>query len=502
MTITNLPFDLSVESTTDWLQSLSQLNSTHSANKLNKVLQQLRKTSTKNDNVFLILLQLTPTILYITHTLESSIVAEADITGHTKSRKVGKLCIQLLRNLSLAFCNFTNKETISNEERNQAIYFSLHLIGYTQRITTVFHQFPSSRLWKTTGEIFTLAQNRNIVNNEINHKIREFKNLHSIDLVIKRNLLFSILAPYQYTSNEIKELFVLSEQNAHLLELNPPNSTENNFYWNSKNGSPPCLNNELFKNNNANINTTSLISFLHSNSYIPNNVLKDILARIVEQLSGFKTLINTATVSELNICHLIAGYTEILDYLEKTGTRDKIQQLSLLLDNTAVNNISIEPMEFEKNYLNPHFNPTPSNSQTELPKTAQAVKILPTSDKQYLIATINTIVCSLDDIVLLYYSNVNTELAIIRQIKKDRTSNCTNILLEKISGTPSYHLILAPETAGKQAILVQEDNSKTELILPPCKLYNGTEIKLASDDTITLEKLTDHNPHFMRYLLN
>lgn len=499
MTITKLPFKLSTDATADWLQSLSQLSSVNSANQLNKAVKQLRSIKTDTGKVLEILVQLTPTVLYICSNIEATLQKGSD-----KSQKIEKLGIQLLRNLSLAFCSYTTQDTISTDKKNQAIYIALQLIGYTQRLAAIFHQFPSATLWKKTGELYTLANGRNILKQLITHKIRDFKNLTTAEDVLKRNILFAILAPYQHNSSEVKELFSISEQHSHLLKLNTENSPDNIFCWDLESEIPPHTKDSTHQQSDSHIkiNATELLSLLRSTNF-SFALDKETLALIIEKISGYKDPINTSVPSALIINHLIVGLGNISTYLEKLEKLNKIERLSSqIIDSNPIKKMSLEPMEHEKSHLNPATDFKPSNNSLKLLQGVPAVKMLQTKKDQYIIAETNPINSAIGDIILLCLPNLNLGIGIIRQIKLTNQSGTIHILIEKTSGIITAHLIDPPEASAKHIIVIQKDNSTRELFIAPSKLSNGTQIKSASGQSFTLDSLIDFSPFYMHYRIS
>ncbi len=502
MTTTKLPFELSEESTTSWLQSLSQLSSVNSANQINKVIKQLRAINTDADKIFRILIQLTPTVIYISTDIESSHQTESNKNANDKSRKVEKLCIQLLRSLSLAFYAFTTKKSFPDDEKNQCLYIALQLIGRTQRITAIFHQFPSTTLWKKTGEIFISAQNRNVFQQQIKHKIKDFKSLSTIEAVLKRNILFSIFAPYQQHADLIQELFSIAKQHAHLLNLNTTYTTENAFSWNINSTHPPYTTGsaQLRSDSIIGINTNELLSFTQSTSF-SSSLKKEALEYIVCQISGYRELINSPVPSDFVINHLLVGFIDILEYLEETERLNKIQQISSQLAKTASSNYNLlNPVELKNNQFSLNQN-TPNSSDNFLSE-AEVVKILKIKNNQYLIAESNPMACSIGDLTLLCASNHPPELGIIRQIRITNASGTNHILIEKITGTPLSGRINAPETIENQIILIQTKKSSSEVFIATNKFSNGTLVKLVSEESFTLDKLIDHSPFYMRYQID
>jgi len=497
-------FELTKDSALKWLQSLSQQNNVSSANQLNSAIKQLRLINNDDENVFNILLLLTPTALFLNSTIESSILVEANKKGPVKSQKFEKLCIQLLRNLSLPFCNFAGKTSSTYEKHNLAAYVALQLNAYTLRSCSIYHRPPSSIIWENTAKLYTLAQERNILQQEIKHEIKGLENKSTIEDILKQNLLFSILTSYSYSTNEIIELFSISKSYAHLLKLSMKNETKTVFSWDPVSESPPDIKDVTQPVNgfSINIDTKKLLSFMQSSDF--SSSLGNVsLKHVIDHLSGYTETINSLAPSSVpNINHLIIGITEITTFLDKVEKLNKIQQLSLEADIASPEKMTLEPMEHEKSYLRPAPVLNSLSNIESLLSNVKTVKLIKSQNDQYLVAESSPIDCTIGDMVLLSNSEFKFTLGVIRQKKTTNQSGTTHILIEKISGTPSSHSVKIPATPKNQAIICYNKGSKPQFFIAPCKFSYGTQLTLSTDEDIRLEELTDNSPFFMRYSIH
>ncbi|MCK4841877.1 MAG: hypothetical protein KAT04_08335 [Methylococcales bacterium] len=507
MTTKALPFELSTTATTDWLQSLSQFSNVNSANQLNKVIKTLKVINADADKVLKILIQFIPTVLYISSNIESTLLSETNKTGTDKAQKIENLCIQLLGNLSLTFCSILKSQSLAADDKNQAIYIALQLIGYTLRLSSIYHQFPSQKLWEKTSELYLTAQDRGIIDQQVKHKILGLKNLPTIAVTLKRNLLFSLLCPYHYNTNEIIELYSISEKYADLLTLSTKESTESSFLWTFKQGTQPSIKKLTPEQSNTNlkINTDELLALLQSYRF-SSSLDKDTLEDITHRLSGYKDTINQALPSTFNVQHLITGFNEITNYLEQIEKLNKIQKLSKQstspLD-SPISTLLLEPMDFQKNHLESSVAPIASNSHAKLLENTKSVKIIQTINNQFIIAETDYKNCALGNITLLCSSDVNKSPVpgIIRQIKSlNPMTTIGHVLIEKIEGTVAARKISSPETLDNQIISIQHKNAKVEVLIPPSKFASGTQINLTSNNNFTLGDLVDYSPFYMRYI--
>lgn len=499
---TKLPFELSTDSVTNWLQSLSQLNSVNSANQLNKAVKQLRSAQTESSELLDTLILLSPTILFITANVEQSLEVESVKNDSKKSLKIEKLCIQLLRNISLAFCISSENKTLTTDERSQALFYALQFIGHTLCQSACFHQFSSSTLWKKTAELYQVANNEGIFEQEIQHKVKEFKQQPTIKTVIQRNCLFALFNANNFASSQIKELFAIANQHAHLLNLTKTTSATSVFLWDlaNPNGQAPYLTNNPYQaaGSTIEIELSQFLAPIQTKAF-SSQLEKQVLDAISSRLSAYTKDINAALPSAFIINHLLTGFENITEHLAKIEKLNKIHQFSSeYADEKPVNSMSLEPMEFEKSHLNTKSDLSNPNQQITPSHLAKPVKILKTPNEQFLIAETPPLNCAIGEITLLCSTESPIELGIIRQIKSHTNANSSHILIEKITGAPSFVQINTPAIANNKAILINNKQS-SELYIAPCKMPKGIQIISNSEQKYTLNNLVDYSPYYMNY---
>jgi len=497
---TSLPFELSTDSVSDWLQSLSQLNSVNSANQLNKIVKQLRGTKTEPQPLMQTLIQLTPTVLYITADIELSGLVERDKDSDKQSLKIEKLCIQLLRNMSLAFCRCSEDKSLTMTEKAQGMYYALQFIAQTQRLSVLFYQMPSSTLWKKTAKIYQVASDENILDNEMQNKVKEFKQQLSIKAVIQRNCLFALFRPNSFTTQQIKQLFIIADKYANLLTFDQNGATDCLFSWNLMNGQAPSEEEKNYHSSESKVNMeiSDFLELIQTKAF--SSTLDEALSNaLITQLSGYKKQVNASLPSAFVISHLLTGMEAITEYMEKVEKLNKIRQFSVqLADNKPANNLTLEPMEFEKSHLNTKPDINSLNQQEIVPEHAKPVKILQTEDEQFFIAETPALECEIGELTLLCPKKSPLELGIIRQIKTTNYSNTTHILIEKIVGRPSFFHIAEPIISKNKAVLVSNEQS-LDLFVAPCKIPKGMALLSVLEKEYIVGKLTDYSPSFMHF---
>lgn len=488
-----LPFKLSSSAAADWLQSLNQLNSVNSAIELNKVITQLIKVNTETKTVLNIFILFAPAILSSCTAIELFLSTNNKSNNDNKSRKIEKLCDQLLRHFSLAASQLADHKSLATEDQNNAIYIALQTIGFSQYFSTVFHRSPSSSLWKLTGELHILALEKNSFSQKINHTIKAFSYQATIGEVLKRSLTFSILAPYQCSRMQIKEIFLFAQLHGNLLQLIKKNTNKCCYFWNPDSHSPPSQIDKKNLDGSIAIDTRKLLDFIQSSNF-PSPLDQSTFSHIVKQLSAYEEYINSALPSMLIINHILFGITDICDYLKKASKLKKIQQLSSqIVDPNSTNSSPSLSTSFD-------LEATTTNNTDNFLEKSRTAKILHTKSNQFIIAETNTIECDIGDILLLCSPDSEPEFGIIRQLKITNSSGTTHTLIEKVMGTPSLPLSTSIKCTDNPPLLIENENATPVVFLEPCKLSTTETITTVADKSYRLDQLIDLSPFYIQHL--
>lgn len=489
MNSNQLPFEINIAAASKWLQSLNHLNSVNSADQLNKVVIQLKSIDIRPEEVLKILLLLTPTILSVCSTIEQSFLVESEKKAANKSRKIEKLCFQLLKHFISAISHIACTKTSLKKDQCLAIYMTLHIISFNQRLSAVLHLPPTPSIWKTIGELYSLAKENNILSLEVNHQIKEFHNQTSIECAIKHILLFSILSPYQCSTIQIKALFIFAQYHANLLDLNTKKTNGHCYFWDPQSKSQPFRDSEQDRSTSIIISTSELLSFIQSTNH-STFLEKQALAHAINQLSAYKELIDSALPSRLVINHIFIGLTETLEHLKKTSKLNKIQQLSLQFTEEKPKDAPL--VSFEQNSSNY------SNEENLLEK-AKAVKIIQTKNDDFIVTEASNLDCHIGNIILRCKDDNSLELGIIRQQKTTNQSGTSHTLIERVIGTPSPLISSNPEITDKRILIVKNENSSPTIFLAPGKLSNGTKITPSSENSYILDQLIDYSQFYTHF---
>ncbi len=494
MTMTKLPFNLLSDEISIWLASLEQQNSAKAAIELNNAAKALRRCESNSNDVLKALVQLTPLILQTCNTIELAFLTESPSNKYPQ--KVIRLCIQLLRNTALALSKTNKSKNVSNADHNLSIYMALQFIGQTQRLSALFHESPSASLWKEMGRIYNLALQTEANQQGIKHKIDSFKDQLSIETVLKRNILFNLFIPYQYSDKQIKELFLISNTLADKLEITSsiPSPTHS-FYWDSNSNTPPSIINNTVPCQQVfiTINTKDVLIAIQMSHFIC-NLDKELILKLIDCLSGYQLIINNPIPSPPTISHLFTGFKNITEHLTKVCTLQKIQQLST--QTTSQGPLSIQSKDARHNNLNAPPAIAYSSNYKDLLSSGRPVKTLQVSNERFTIAETGFMECDIGDIALLCHHNLTNKIGVIRQVKATNSSKTVHILIEEIAGNAS-----TPAKENKFISITNENFQK--IIFPsPCKQSNGSKLQSASGDSYTLEQLIDYSPFFSLYQAN
>ncbi len=496
-----LPFELTGDSVATWLESISLLSTVNAASKLNKVINQLRKIECDQQLIFPILLKLTPTTLHLSNTLSSTVSHTPNKKNKDIAIKIAKLSMQLFRNLSLAFHSLIDAETLAMEQKQQAVYYALQIIGQYLRISSVFNEMPSETLWSKSGELYSFTTANNCLRQNITVKIPEFKSQSSIEAVLKRNLLFTISASHKLSNADSQAIYSFANQYFHLLELKTDQKKTSLFYWSFKSGIP-CQTtqpSQPFNDNDIAIDTTALEELIQSSSFT-SNISDSELRRLFRQLSGYKKLIIDSIPSAPVIFNMLSGYPAICDFLNEREKLIRIHKLSAEIaeDRKAEYDMSLEPLVYEKNFFSDSASALNKKTSFATIKMGQPVKCLKTSKENFLIAECkNSDHLNGEPVILINNNNVVIP-GIIRQQKSVESLNTTQFLIEKFQGRLAVYNINSDKENSKTVIVINEATDRPEILLATERYHNGSAIAF-NNKTARLDSLVEYSPFFVRY---
>lgn len=492
----NLPFKLNADALAIWTDSLSALPQIQAAHQLNQVLKQLKDAAPEPAELLPILIALTPLSLHFSNSIASLVSSETQVSD--KSRKLAKLSMQLLRQLGLLFCQFSEHRSLTATEQRSAIYYGLQSIGYCIRSYHLFYEAPSATLWKKSALLYELACENNWLQINQAPKTVEFKQQASIEDVIKRNLLFSILTPMLYPPKEIMQLFELSNQYATQLTISTsPENTDFGFYWDLSDELPPCPTRKSRRplpQGFLAIYSQAVGTALQQDCCVA-NLDRHTQTQLAIQLMNYEPVFDSIIPGQTNHAEFLFGFNDVSAFLHGLNKLQKIKELSGQFKNSTPTkrNLALIPLEHEKNAFE-----TMSQSLAAHNTISKTGNVLRISHSGYLVAEGNAFDCSSGDLAMVYSDLMPATLVIIRQQSALSISNVTHILMEKITGFYSIYSFKAGKET-RHAIVLDEDGNYPQVFLPPGKYAVDSKIPLTIDESLHLTACLESNSYFARF---
>jgi len=498
MMATNIsfPFDLTVNALTDWLETLGDLPHTQAAHQLTEILKQLKAEKIEQATLLPLLFSLTPVTLHLANNLANSAVLEN--RNWNKALKVGKLSMQLPRQLALLFCQITEDKALDAQTLSSCIYYASQLIGYSLRSYALFHEMPSTTLWRKLAELYRLAKTNACLNQTVINKIAEFKTQSSIASVIKRNLLFNIFSPNLFTTDEVNMLFQLANQAADLLVITDDHDTHNvGFYWDLDKDLPPY---PVKK-----INRTLPEGFMAIDSQPISNALQlgslstqlspSTQNKLALVLSSFHQIFSSIVPGLPSSSRMIHGFASACSYLKELNKLSRINELSSQLPGAGqmAKNLSLVPLEHQRNVFE-----TPPQAFSKPKDMGSSVNILKTPSLKYIVAESRTLDCSTGDLALIYKEQHPISLVIIRQQKTNEISRLQQFLLEIIPGTCNIFNFVGSKI-DTHGIVVGGNTSDPQIFLSYGKYNINTKLALNTGGSIYLKSHLESNTFFARF---
>lgn len=489
----SLPFELSTESLSGWVNSLNSLPAANAANQLNLVLKHLtRQLGIPATKMLPLLIMLTPLTFHLANGLSHTARSEPNLTANSRALKIAKLSIQLLRHLGLDFCRLVETRQLDAAQNQHAIFYALQLIGYSLRASALFYEMPSATLWKKSGVLYTIAGEQRILDQPISTKQPEFKHQATINAVIKRNILFAISAPNRYPFAEIAALFQLANHFQDRLTIAPKIAPDHHFFWNLH--SEPC---PLPRPGNALPNgaisiSSQAIGHALQLGDITTELGSIMQTRLALHLSAYKGIFSSVTIGPPMPAHLLEGFVAVSEHLQGEEKLSKIMHLSgqPAPGRSLARDMSLIPLEHQKSYYKPL-----NSSIISFPEHGTRLSLLRNPSKQFLVAETTTPNCATGDIGLLCREQQPAKLVLVRQ--QTRHDDITLILLELIVGSVAIFDI--EDSNQQKAIVIGTDSDHPEIILASGKYAVGAKLRLLYGRSLQLTSCVESTPWIVRF---
>ena len=495
-TDSDLPFEMTTDALNDWLQGLSTLPNTQAAHHLSQALKQLKAHKGQASELLPTLIHLTPLTLHFSTSLSAALSGETHFSE--KAFKLGKLSMQLPRQLALLFCQLAESKALEANLLQTCIYYALQLIGYSLRCYNLFYEMPSASLWKKSANLYKLAAENNCLTQPQPTKLSEFKTQVNIESALKRNLLFTIFAPTLFKSEETSHLFQLANESAHLLEISVEQDIHDfGFYWDLESDIPPCPVRKNYHSLPKGFMALDSKRISHELQLgtIPTSLSPSTQNKLALILSSYQQVFGSIIPGLPSSSKLIAGFDSICIYLQEQNKLSKINQLgSQLPGSKSLDlNLSLVPLEHQRNVFDADRRPF-----TKPQNLGKAVNLLKTPNKTYLIAESRGLECWTGDIALLYKEQHPVSLALIRQQIFSDLSHANHFLLEQIPGNCNIYS-LADSAVDSNAIVVGESSNNPQVFLAAGKYNVDSKIPLTIGQSLHLTACIESNRYFARF---
>ena len=493
--INNLPFELNSDALASWIDSLSASPQVQAAQQLNQTLKQLKDTECQPAELLPVLTSLTPLVLRFSNNITAF---ASELKSFDKSRKPAKLAMQLLRQLSLIFCQLAEQRSLTTSEQQTAIYYALQSIGHCLRSYSLFYETPSATLWKKSALLYGLASSHDYLFLNQPIKQAEFKQQPTIETVIKRNLLFCVLLPALYPPNEINQLFQLSNQFApQLIISSSPENCDFGFYWDLNDEAPPCPTRKSRRplpHGFLAIDSHSIGLALQQDLSVA-NLNRNLQTKLALHLMNYEPVFDSIVPGQTARSEFLFGFDDVTAFLSELYRLQRIKQLSGHSKNLnpSKRSLALIPMEHEKNAFE-----TMSQMLAKTNTISKTGNVLKISHSNYLVAEGSAFDCSSGDIAMFHRELEPATLAIIRQQSAVSISNVTHILMEKITGAYSIYTFKTDDEPH-QAIVIDEDSDYPQVFLPPGKYSVDSKILLTIDESLHLTACLESNSFFARF---
>ncbi|MEQ1636372.1 MAG: hypothetical protein ABL903_06745 [Methylococcales bacterium] len=494
----DLPLAGNKQSLNIWLNSLSQLGSHRASNKLYEMLQVIYQESFGTQDKLELLNQLAAPVITYSDQLEQIVVAQQCFKNEALVRKTTTLSCELLRLLSLNYCKVSLAEDLNSEQHAVTIYTALHVIGLSLCKRAVLNQVPSETLWKKTAELYQRAQKYQLLNHPITLTALFTSQQSTIAKILQRNLLFVLCDPYHFSNQSIKALFSFAETASTLLEIDASAQTAN-FVWPYKKQTVPhaCFKSEAPSPHTLYLSCAAVTELLKLQN--PLNFNKSELDHLLQHLSSYADIIESAIPSEATACKLIVDYQQLHIYLNHHATIQNIYRASTPSGKPIARSNSLQLVPLNAQVQTPKQKAISDASNN--PFSMPAVSVHPTRYKNYFVAMTSNPALQIDLPILFVDKSEHIKLGFIKQIARHQVTLSHQILIEHIPGT-AESINITLDGQSTLAILITKATDEREIVLPAVTVQSGGQFEINSRKfqgiffLAELLQFTSHYRHF------
>ena len=498
-----LPFALTTLPLDNWLDLLSALPPSVAAHQLNQTLKQLREGHANHSVLLPLLIDITPFALRLSTNLIVSLLTGRLPASEINNGKISKSSIHLLKQLSLLFCRIAEGSELDDQQTQQAMYYAMQLIGFCLRGYCLFYEPPSETLWQKVASLYKIATTNYWLGIPQSSNLPEFKHQTNIIAVVKRNLLFTIMAPRLYTSPEINRIFLFSQLYFGLLDIysHEDRPTQFDFYW-SIDCHEPCQVRH-FKGPIP-IGYLALDAKrvgLELHKIATKTGLEPVTqAKLALQLSGYREIFNETNLTVPAFWQLAVGFKNIVEILTEQNKLNKISFLSVddPKQSMALTGLSLIPIA-NNDAISENTLPTTPFTQPQL--TSKVATFYNCPDNNYIVAEGKLFDCVNGEMAMIQKQQHPPMLAIVRYQQIHEPSGTTHILMEKVVGICSTYRFNNGHSHC-QAIVVNKAKGPNEVFLTAGQYSLDSKIVLNTGKALHLIACIESTAFFARFRIN
>jgi len=493
-----LPFELTNQSIVDWLKQLKFSDVLLTSNEIYNVLSTLKKEQAVIDTTALrlVVMRLTPLVMSLSGFLEQAILKSA------RQRKISQISIRILRHL--AFLHLCLAKRIEQQDQQVLhLSYALQVLGVAFKLSALSYERPSTVLWDYMGECYALASVNRLLDIPVEKSLAEFHTLATVNLALKRLLLFGVANPYRFSQQDIQEFFVFCTLNSHLVSLVNPNlAVEPVFCWDYSQSD--CLQAIYPKP----IRLPEKCVLFHANDLLHSEQKKSLSIVGSElffmRLSNYKSLIKNTNFFLAKTYVIASGFEQLSVFFARHVRNNEILRLNTPLPND-LNFTSLELVQ-----------DTVKASRVERVSAADiwgeaeakkekvevkfgAMKLRKTSQTHFYVAETMQVHLVEGDLFVAYDSSLRPVLGMSRRTDGRQSDRIQQSVVQLFMGQVSV-LLQSHLVVPRSALLLSHEHT-FELFLNSGQYSVGSVLKFDQVE-VTLERLLELSPKFMRYAVS
>ena len=216
----DLPFDLNVESASNWLQNLP-IDANRSWQLIISAIQSLNQSHCDSSTRLFLLETLRPVVFHLSKKLHN--YTPGSNLPVAKKRKIAQLAVKLHLEIAAGYDLITRLDSFASDfpqdEQTRIIYramrsYSLSLLRSCQ----MYESYPS-KIWERLNHLYGIAETRGFTDTVIDESEHSLDFETSIGDVFKVIVVFTIINPYRFSRQEMSNVFGMLEQTSDIVQL-------------------------------------------------------------------------------------------------------------------------------------------------------------------------------------------------------------------------------------------------------------------------------------------